>query len=106
MEDGAPPHRCLAGVGGSPRHVGGPSRELSRAGLCSSVGPPYCPYSPKCVEGEFCELRHHGVLGSSPCLACVSRLHTIVKILRMSDAPKHPLWCNVMGTIANRGRRG
>src|ERR671912_2587161 len=33
MEDGAPPHRCLAGAGGSPRHVGGSSRELSRAGL-------------------------------------------------------------------------
>src|SRR5919107_1833065 len=31
-------------------------------------------YSPKCVEGEFCELRRHGVLGSTHVLtaACVS----------------------------------
>jgi hypothetical protein len=28
------------------------------------VGSPE-PYSPECVEGKFCELRHYGVLGSS-----------------------------------------
>src|SRR5215216_7128232 len=61
MEDGAPPHRCLAGdggSGGSPRHVGGPRRESSRAGASSNLGPSFCPYSPKCVEQEFCEV--HG----------------------------------------------
>jgi hypothetical protein len=25
----------------------------------------FCPYSSECVEEEFCELRHNGVLGSS-----------------------------------------
>src|SRR5215212_519431 len=50
MEDGAPPHRCLAGDGGSPRHVGGPRRESSRAGASSNPGPSFCPYSPECVE--------------------------------------------------------
>ena len=28
-------------------------------------GPLSCPYSPKCVEMEFCELRVYGVLRSS-----------------------------------------
>src|SRR5215212_6148477 len=37
--------------------------ELSRARAIRS-GPPSCPYSPKCLEGEFCELRELGVLGS------------------------------------------
>jgi hypothetical protein len=32
MEDSAPPHRFLLGGGGSPRSVGGPRRESSRAG--------------------------------------------------------------------------
>ena len=29
------------------------------------LGPPTKVCSPECVEGEFCELRHNGVLGSS-----------------------------------------
>jgi hypothetical protein len=45
MEDGAPPYRFLLRGGGSPRHVGGPERRLSRAG-CSSPGPSSCPYYP------------------------------------------------------------
>ena len=28
------------------------------------LGPFSCPYSPECVEVEFCELRLYGVLGS------------------------------------------
>jgi hypothetical protein len=28
-------------------------------------GPSLSHYSPQCVEGEFCELRHYGVLRSS-----------------------------------------
>src|SRR5215218_11357128 len=43
MEDGAPPHRCLAGAGGSPRHVGGTRRELWRAGA-ATVRPSTTPY--------------------------------------------------------------
>jgi hypothetical protein len=31
----------------------------------SSLGSFSCPYSLECVEEEFCELRLHGVLGSS-----------------------------------------
>jgi hypothetical protein len=27
----------------------------------------FCPYSPECVEGDFCEPRHCGVIGSSAC---------------------------------------
>jgi hypothetical protein len=56
MEDGAPPYRLLFGGGASPRHVGRPRRELSRAGA-SYPGPTSCPYSPECVEGSFCEVR-------------------------------------------------
>ena len=26
----------------------------------------FCPYSPKCVEGEFSEVRPKGILGSLP----------------------------------------
>jgi hypothetical protein len=37
-----------------------------RAGLFSWLGPPTCPYSPECVEGEFCELRLVRMLRSSP----------------------------------------
>src|SRR3712207_5816836 len=66
MEDRAPPHRLLPGGGGSPRHVGEPRRESSRAGATLCPGPSSCLYSPKCVEEEFCELRLEGFLGSSP----------------------------------------
>src|SRR5215213_9401333 len=31
----------------------------------SSIGCHFPAYSPKCPEGEFCELRHNGVLRSS-----------------------------------------
>jgi hypothetical protein len=34
-------------------------------GSASSRGPSFCLYSPKCVEVEFCELRHYGVFRSS-----------------------------------------
>src|SRR5215213_6906551 len=52
-------------------------------------------YSPKCVEGTFCELRLHGVLRSSrPDMAT---WHT--KILHMGDALQQarllPYLCNV-----------
>src|SRR5918994_5496862 len=50
MENGAPSHRLLFGGGASPRHVGGPRRELSRAGASSNLGPSLCPYSPECLE--------------------------------------------------------
>ncbi len=36
---------------------------------------PSCPYSPKCLEDEFCELRHDGVLGSSIHLATAKIRH-------------------------------
>ena len=32
--------------------------------------PSSCPYSPECVEEEFCELRHNGVLRSSALPLC------------------------------------
>src|SRR3712207_2229746 len=36
-----------------------------RRGSCSSnPGPTSHPYSAECVQGEFCELRHNGALGS------------------------------------------
>jgi hypothetical protein len=38
---------------------------MRRVGVSSSSGPSFCPYSPKCLELEFCELRLLGILGSS-----------------------------------------
>src|SRR5215213_4305132 len=43
-------------------------------GRCS-LDPFSWPYSPKCSEGVFCELRHNGVLRSSALLWC-SGAHT------------------------------
>src|SRR5215210_3374979 len=40
-------------------------RVANRVGVLRAPAPPPCPYSPKCVEEEFCELRLYGVLGSS-----------------------------------------
>ena len=34
-------------------------------GILRDPGPHFCLYSPECVEEEFCELRHDGVLGCS-----------------------------------------
>ena len=38
--------------------------EVEREDWDVMPGRPYCPYSPECVEGPFCELRDDGVLGS------------------------------------------
>src|SRR5215204_3313289 len=48
--------------------------------ICS--GPSSCPYSPKCVEEEFCELRLLGILGSS---LPASNAQATPKIAHLSD---------------------
>src|ERR671911_1079761 len=42
----------------------------------SSLGLFSCPYSPECVEGEFCEVRRHGVLRS--CCWTVASSHAML----------------------------
>src|SRR5215211_3257050 len=39
--------------------------QIERAGILGSDSPSF-PDSPECVEGEFSEVRRHGVLGSLP----------------------------------------
>src|SRR5215217_3346393 len=46
--------------------LGGPLAKPRSSAFCSS------PYSPKCVEGEFCELRLLGILGSSGAFGALS----------------------------------
>src|SRR5215211_5264847 len=41
-------------------------RVANRVGILRAPAPPPCPYSPKCVEEEFCELRLYGVLRPAP----------------------------------------
>jgi len=43
---------------------GTPSGEVSRVGDSTSLKLRISPYSPECVEVEFCELRPKGVLRS------------------------------------------
>jgi hypothetical protein len=76
MEDRAPSHRLLFGGGGSSRHVGGVQERSRRGPGCSSSGPPSCPYSPKCVELAFCELRFLGILGSPFAGCCIRTRNT------------------------------
>jgi hypothetical protein len=73
-----PPRDGLGGLGQGERGVraSGPEIRLRRcvlrcngAGVPRYPGPSLCLYSPKCVEEEFCELRHNSVLGSSLPLA-------------------------------------
>ncbi len=45
----------------------------SRWAVRSPGSSSYCSYSPKCLEGDLCELRLYGVLGSCPYNSRVSR---------------------------------
>src|SRR3712207_2169455 len=107
MEDSAPPHRLLLGGGGSPRHVGGPRRELSRAGASSNLGPSSCPYSPNDVEYEFSEVRLLGFLRSSSLrkkFRKVSPVTLFVTFRRRSHARVGPLIGSVAGEVSPRPR--
>jgi hypothetical protein len=53
---------------------GTPSGEVSRVGDSTSLKLRISPYSPECVEGDFCELRHNAVLGSSAMLAAFATM--------------------------------
>jgi hypothetical protein len=41
------------------------SQAPSELPMCEAPILTSCPYSPECVEGEFCELPLYGVLGNS-----------------------------------------
>ena len=47
-----------------------------------ALGPSSCPYSSKCLEGEFCELRVDAVLSSSP---PTRKSHERAKITHLRD---------------------
>jgi hypothetical protein len=55
----------LVAVPYSAGRVGGDMGLMVTAHPVVRPGPLSCPYSPKCLEEEFCELRMYGILGSS-----------------------------------------
>src|SRR5215203_204277 len=89
MEDGAPPHRCLAGAGGSPRHVGGPKgvvegRTVAAPALLLALIHPsaWNRYSPKFAGTEFSETRFEGLEEASTTLAVAARISALARSTR------------------------
>ena len=68
------------------------SRPLVIEAFYCLYSPSPCPYSPECVEYEFCELRHNGVLGSSaPHEAALSERMTRIGHQVGQDMPRRAL---------------
>jgi hypothetical protein len=55
----------IRAVGETPLTLARTSEEVCTRSPCVGIGSSFCPYSPECVEGEFSEVRRHGVLRSS-----------------------------------------